>query len=435
MTIKSHILSITNLGTPIVIAQLGTIVQSFADTIMVGQYGTAELSAAGFVNNVFNLILFFILGLSYSTTPVVGAFWGQGKKDEARRSLKESIIVSTIGSFAIMALLSILYINLDVLDQPKELYPLIRPYFLILLTSLPFVGMFNSLKQYSDATGDTRTPMWVMIGSNVFNIIGNYLLIFTLNLGLLGAGIATLAARILMATAMHMALRRETSPLPPSKEGIMNLAKMGLPISIQLCLEACSFNVCAIFMGWISAPSLAAHQVMCTVSQLCFMVHYGIGAAAAIRISHFCGQKNMLEVRRTAFTAYTMTLTIGVALTAAIVLLRRPITLAFAADGSDSFAQVFNIVMTLMLPFAIYQLGDCTQIIFSNALRGIGKVKNMMIDATIAYILVSIPLSYYFGFHLSATPSPQGVWFGTPFGLSTAGIIFLARFLYHTKKQ
>ncbi len=402
--------------------------QSFADTMMVGQYGTAELSAAGFVNNVYNLILFFILGLSYSTTPVVGAYWGQGERTKARRALKESLVVSIVGCCAIMVLLGILYFNLDLLHQPTELYPLIRPYYLTLLASLPFVGAFNSYKQYSDATGDTRTPMWVMIGGNVFNIGCNYLFIFALDLGLFGAGIATLLSRMLMAACMAYMLRKEKTAEKVSKNGIWKLAKMGLPISIQLCLEACSFNVCAVFMGWISAPSLAAHQVMCTVSQLCFMIHYGIGAAAAIRISHFCGQKNIEEVRKTAFTAYGMSVVVGLILTTLIILLRKPATMAFTSDE-----EVFEIVMLLMVPFAVYQMGDCTQIIFSNALRGIGKVRNMMIDAAFAYIVVSIPLSYVFGFVLDG--GPQGVWWGTPFGLSTAGVIFLFRFMKYTKKQ
>ena len=76
---NKHCLLITRLGFPLVVAQLGTIVTGFADTIMVGQYGTNELSAAGFTNNVFGLIIYFLLGFSYSTTPVVGAFYGQGR--------------------------------------------------------------------------------------------------------------------------------------------------------------------------------------------------------------------------------------------------------------------------------------------------------------------------------------------------------------------
>ena len=61
--------SIIALGVPLIVGQLGVVLQTFADTMMVGQYGTMELSAAGFVNNMFNMVIFFMLGISYSTVP------------------------------------------------------------------------------------------------------------------------------------------------------------------------------------------------------------------------------------------------------------------------------------------------------------------------------------------------------------------------------
>ena len=64
MKISGRTKAIFILAYPIVIAQLGTIIQGWADTIMVGQYGTPELSAAGFVNNIFNLSLYCLLGSS-----------------------------------------------------------------------------------------------------------------------------------------------------------------------------------------------------------------------------------------------------------------------------------------------------------------------------------------------------------------------------------
>ena len=72
MKSKSLTWSIIALGFPMIVEQLGIVFQTFADTMMVGQYGTMELSAAGFVNNVFNMVIFFMLGISYSTVPMWG---------------------------------------------------------------------------------------------------------------------------------------------------------------------------------------------------------------------------------------------------------------------------------------------------------------------------------------------------------------------------
>ena len=162
------------LAYPIVIAQLGTIIQGWADTIMVGQYGTSELSAASFVNNIFNLSLYCLLGISYATTPIAGALCSQGKFCRLLRVFRESNVVNLLASIIVVLLLLVLYCNIDHLGQPIELLPLIRPYFIALLISLPFLSLFNSMKQFFDALGDTKTPMWTMVGSNILNIILNY---------------------------------------------------------------------------------------------------------------------------------------------------------------------------------------------------------------------------------------------------------------------
>ena len=62
---KQHYKALFALGLPIIIGQLGIIIIGFADTLMVGHYGTSELAAASFVNNMFNLAIIFATGFSY----------------------------------------------------------------------------------------------------------------------------------------------------------------------------------------------------------------------------------------------------------------------------------------------------------------------------------------------------------------------------------
>ncbi len=442
MNHRSRIAAIFTLAYPIVIAQLGTILQGWADTIMVGQYGTPELSAAGFVNNIFNLCIFFLLGISYATTPVVGTLFSQGNYPKVLSTLRESNVVNVLVSLFIVLILFILYLNIDCLRQPVELLSLIRPYFIVLLLSLPFLSLFNSMKQFSDALGDTRTPMWIMIGCNVINLILNYLLIFTFDMGLLGAGIATLMARALMPLAMWLALRHGSllrslhSKIPSSSFPLASspfpfnfqLLKLGLPISIQLCLEASAFNISAIFMGWIGASALAAHQIMATVSSLAFMVYYGIGAAAAIRIAYFMGQNEWDEVRKTAWTSLWMSIASGVVVVSFLCVFGTSIAHIFTTSS-----EVAILFLSFFPPFICYQIGDCLQITYANALRGIKDVRAMMLYAFIAYILVSLPLAYIFAFplHMGAV----GVWWSFPFGLTTAGLCYYFQFRKHYKKQ
>ena len=127
-TNTSHLLPIVRLSIPLIVGQLGVIVQQFADTAMVGHYGTAELSAAGFVGTVFNMFIFFLLGISYSTTPVVGSFFGRGEMADASGTLRESLLVNLCTALLVMLPLPWLYFHLELLNQPTELIPVPRPY-------------------------------------------------------------------------------------------------------------------------------------------------------------------------------------------------------------------------------------------------------------------------------------------------------------------
>lgn len=439
--------SIIKLGIPIIIGQLGSIAQQFADTIMVGQYGTMELAAAGFVNNVFNFVIYFMLGISYASTPVIGASYSQKDYKAVAQSLVDSIVVNFLFSLVIVALLLLLYHNIAILQQPEEIMPYALPYFLIITASMPFMAVFNALKQYSDAVGETKIPMWIMLGANAFNVLLNMPLIFGFELsifnyqfsmealGLFGAGIATLISRILavMALVVVIAKMKKYKELKPSVSTgpeihrMKHLLFLGLPISIQLGLEASSFNICAIFMGWLGSIPLAAHQIMCTISTLCFQIVYGIGAAASVLISQFRGVDDWHNVRRTANTAFFIGIALILMMIGMIQISRYPLVSCFTTSE-----EVVSVVLSLIPCFFIYQFGDCMQITFANALRGIAEVKKLMLYAFISYVIVSIPLSYVFAFIFGW--GGVGVWMGMPFGLTTAGFLFYFEFRSKIKK-
>ena len=476
--ISSHIKAISLLGLPIVVGQLGVIVQGMADTIMVGQYGTPELSASALVNNIYNFIIFFLLGISYATTPITGAAFGQGDDESVSRSLKDSLIVNLSFSAISVFLLTVLYFNLDILGQPEKLMPLVRPYYLTIMLSLPFLAGFNALKQFVEAVGETNIPMRVMLVSNAINIALNAILIYGMmglpEWGLFGAGLATFIARVFLFVTMLVVVFRErrfkvwtgkvkgengklktdssashlsncstergatrseaTEFAHPSSltshrsslSGSFRMARIGLPIAVQLCLESASFNIAGMFMGWIGAIPLAAHQVICTISTLVFMIQYGIGAAAAIRVSQFRGREEWTEVRHATYSAWGLSATFSLLMVGCICLFREPITSIFTSD-----LRVQTLCYSLLPAFVLYQFGDCTQIIFSNSLRALEAVGRMLLYAIIAYLLVSIPMSYLLGIHLGF--GAEGVWYGIPFGLTTAGLLFIYEFRRKTK--
>ena len=110
---QRHYKELIYLGVPIMIGQLGTIILGFADTMMIGHHSAAELSAAGFVNTIFNLAIIFGLGFSYGLTPIIGALYGRGEEQDAGGKLKNSLIANLFIAMFLCLVMGILYLNLD----------------------------------------------------------------------------------------------------------------------------------------------------------------------------------------------------------------------------------------------------------------------------------------------------------------------------------
>ena len=431
---KTHYKELLKLGTPIIIGQLGIILVSFIDTFMVGRHGTEDLAAASFVNNMFNLAIIFATGFSYGLTPVIGKLFGRKKLAEAGTMLKSALLANGIMAGLLVIAMGTLYLNIGNLGQPKELLHLMKPYFIILLMTLPFIMLFNAFKQFFDGITKTKTSMWILLCGNMLNIIGNYLLIFGKcgmpELGLLGAGISTLIARMAM-LAMIFAVFLNKKDYRRYVNGFFNgkitftdlrlLNRIGLPVALQMGMEAASFSLTTIMVGWIGTTSLAAHQIMVTVSQLGFMIYYGMAAAVAVKVSNYSGTGDTADIRRVAAAGFRIIALLAVATSTLIFLLRDKIGGIFTDN-----TEVALLVSQLAIPFILYQIGDGMQSTYSNALRGITDVKPVMFFAFIAYFVISLPSGYIFGFVLDY--GLPGVWMSFPFGLTSAGIMFYLRF-------
>ena len=429
------------MGLPIVIGQLGIILVSFVDTFMVSRHGTNDLAAASFVNNMFNLAIIFATGFSYGLTPIVGKLFGKGKREEAGGMFKNALLANGTMSALLMLAMWVLYLNIGNLGQPTELLGLMRPYYITLLISIPFTLLFNAFRQFADGITDTKTPMWILLTGNVLNIVGNYMLIFGKwgmpELGLLGAGVSTLLSRMAM-LAISLVIFFKSKRLRAYAYGFwkMGIARvrqkelylLGLPVAAQMGMETASFSLATIMVGWIGATALAAHQIMCTVGQLGFMLYYGMGAAVAVKTSNYNGAGETTNIRRVASSGFHLITVMAVITSILVFTLRNHIGGIFTNDQA-----VGMLVAQLAIPFILYQAGDGLQCNYSNALRGIADVKPVMLYAFIAYFVISLPAGYIFGFVFDL--GLPGVWMSFPFGLTSAGLMFYQRFRHTLKKR
>ena len=429
------------IGVPIVLGQLGIVVVGLVDNIMVGHFSTSDLAAASFVNSVFNIPILFGMGFSYGLTPLVGQFFGRGDKFRVGGLLRNSLLANFMIGLFLSVVMGIMYLNVHRMGQPEELLPLIRPYFLLQLTSLVFVMMFNSFKQFADGITDTKTSMWIMLSANLLNIIGNSLLIYGVwglpALGLTGAGISTLASRIFMFVAFAILFFRKQSyrrylvgyhRTTYNTGDLKVLNRMGIMVGLQMGMETALFSISGVMIGWLGTVPLAAHQVVASISTLGFMVYYGVGSAVSIRVSNFFGRGDIAGVRRATLAGAHLLGLLAILVSVFFLLVREHIGWLYTSSED-----VVNLVAVLMVILVFYQFGDSLQIIFANALRGVADVTSMAVISFIGYFVIALPVSYICGFVLDW--GIEGIWLGYPVGLTLTGGMMCWRFYYFLRKK
>lgn len=431
---------ILRLGFPILIGQLGTIVVAFADTTMVGHYSTEALASASFVNNLFNVIVFASLGFAYGLTPLAGALFGRGEKQQIGSLMRSAVAVNVVFALLLTTIMTVVYINVDRLGQPEELLPLIRPYYLTVLAGLIPLALFNIFSQWSYAVNRTRMPMWIILGCNALNILGNYLLIYghwgLPEMGLVGAGISTLISRILSALIIICIFffSRDFTPYRKGfiesradKTGVRSIILTSLPVSFQMIFESGSFTVAAIMAGWIDKISLASFQVIVILGTLGFCVYYSMAAAVSVLVSNAAGLKDMTLMRRTSFAGYRIMLLLATISSAIFVFAGPSVMHLFTEDPL-----VIATSLTLIVPLVMYQYGDATQITFANALRGTSNVLPMVWISFVSYMIVGIPATWLLAFPLSL--GIYGIVLSFSVSLFLAAGLFLWCFMQTTRQ-
>ena len=432
---------IASLGLPILVSQLGAILVAFADNIMVGRYTTEALASASFVNNVFNVAVFCIIGFTYGLTPLVGALFTRREFASIGSMTRIAMWMNTLFTLLVMGIMTVVYLNVDRMGQPAELLPTIRPYFRLYLCGLIPVSLYGVLSQWSYGIGRTALPMWITLAANLINICGNWLLIYgncgCPELGLYGAGLSTLTARIICPLVLFLIFLR-AERFRPYRQGFLHgksgrgcigrVWRTSFPVSLQLTFESGSFTAAAIMVGWLGAIPLAAFQIIVIVGTLGFCIYYSIASAITICVANAAGTGSSHQMRHVAWAGYHIILVLAFTSSVIFVCAGRQLMHLFTED-----AAVLALASTLIFPLVLYQLGDATQIAFSGALRGTSHVMPMLWIAFISYVVCGLPATY-----ILSKPQVLGTYgaiLSFSVALFVAGGLFLYYFLRVTRPR
>ncbi len=430
-----------HLAVPVVLSQVGQVTVSLADTIMVGHVGTTELAASSFTNSVFLIGMLFGLGITLGITPLIGNAFGNNNLKEVIIFLKNGLITHFLAALLLSALMFVVYFFLPLMGQTEEVVELSKPYYLLLCASyLPLI-MFFAVRQFFEGIGNTKMAMIITLTANVINIAVNYLFIYGKfgfpEMGLNGAGLGTLVSRICMPLLFVFFILKNSrfkryfiiaAKQKISKNRIISILKIGIPIGFQIIVEMIAFSVGAIMMGWIGEIPLAAHQVAIGLASITYMISLGISQANTIRVSHQMGNRDLKSLKMAAYASTHLVLVFMSVMGVVFIFSRKLLPYLFTTD-----TDVIQIAAGLLIVAAVFQIFDGLQVVMLSSLRGIADVHFPMFISFFSYLFLGVPTSYIFAFLLGF--GPMGIWYGYLLGLGIAGILFYFRFRHNLKKM
>ena len=429
-----------NLAYPVMLSQLGHVLVGVADNLMVGRLGTIPLAAASLANAVFFLLLTFGIGVSYAITPLVAAADGAHDHPTISEVLKHGLLINMITGVLLFAIVLVGGNGLNFLDQPENVVVLAIPYLAVITFSIiPFM-LFQTFRQFAEGLSMTKQAMYITVSANVINVVLNYIFIFgklgVPAMGLMGAGWATLISRIIMGLMMlnfvyyHKKFKQYREGFSLKNYSMVFVKKMlriGVPAAFQFAFEVSAFAGAAIMIGWFGANALAAHQIALNLVSISYMMASGLSAAATIRVGNQLGRKDIITLRRAAFTIFIM-VTAFMALCGLIFYFGRYYFPTFYINDP----QVINLAASLIIIAAFFQLSDGVQVVSLGALRGLKDLKVPTIVTFIAYWVLGLPIGYWLG--LKYNYGSEGIWIGLLIGLTTAALLLSIRFNRLTKK-
>jgi MATE family multidrug resistance protein len=439
--LSSEIRSTLRLAAPVMLSQLGHVTVSVADSVMVGRLGTVPLAAASLANVIFHVILMFAIGVSYGLTPLVAQAHGRGDSEAPARYLRHAMLLNFVLSVVLFLVVLALGPGLALLEQPQDVVREALPYLNIITFSLVPLMLFQTFRQFAEGLSNTRVAMLVIIGSNVVNVFLNYLLIYGNwgfpALGLEGAGLASLAARVVMGLAMlwyvwQAASYRVYRPAfrfgPYRRADLAQLLRLGIPAGLQYLFEISAFGIAVIMMGWISTEALAAHQISINLVAVSYMLASGISAAATVRVGFTLGQRRYEDLRRVGLVLFAMVCLLMGSSAVIFILGREGLPALYIND-----TVVVALAAQLLVIAGLFQLSDGVQVVALGALRGLGDVKLPTLVTFVAYWLLALPAAYLLGFRFGF--GAVGIWCGLLLGLSVAALTLSWRYFQLVRRM
>jgi putative MATE family efflux protein len=261
------------LSMPIVVTNLFQTAYNLADTFWLGQYSTDALAAISFAFPMVFLLISLGMGISVAGSVLVAQYTGAGEEREAEYAASQTMTFAAIAS-VLLGVTGYFLVEefLAVMGASQNVLPMATDYMEVISLGLLFMFGFAVFVALMRGYGDTITPMLVMFGSVVLNIVIDPFLIFGWwafpELGIEGAAYATVFSRALALVVGLAIMFRGTQgveihlrDMVPDMTYLRRLVRIGLPASVEGTGRALSMNLLLFIVALFPDTVVAAYGI------------------------------------------------------------------------------------------------------------------------------------------------------------------------------
>ena len=420
---------------PLMAEQLLITMMGMVNTVMVTHVGPAAISAVSLVDSINVLVIQAFYAMGAGGTIVCAQYLGHQETENANRAARQTLLVITFLSAVIMLLCIVLnrsMLSLIFGAVEEEVLDAAEVYFFFSALSYPFIALYDSGSSIFRAQGQTRFPMLMSALANLFNIIGNVVLVLWLQMGVAGAAISTLAARAFCALVVMWRLAhpkgiqpivvKEYRKIRPQMSLIRNILRIGIPAGIENGMFQFGKLAIQSTVSTMGTAEIAAQAMTNILENLNGIAGIGIGIGLMTIVGQCLGAGREDEA---VYYIKKLTLIGEVVIIASCLLvfvLARPITIIGGMEAQSADLCVSMVTwITIVKPIIWSQA-----FIPAYGMRAAGDVKFSMILSCISMWAFRVTLCTFLCRCMGV--GPIGVWIGMFTDWTVRGFVFLWRF-------
>ena len=416
------------LSYPAILAQLSFVMMQYIDTSMVGHLGAAAGASIGLVSTCMWLLSGFCgacgSGFSVQVAHLIGANDFKNARVVLRQALLTALIFSGVISVIGMAIAGPLP---HWLGGSPEIISDSTKYFFIVAACLPFMQIDWLCASVLQVSGNMKVPSFLSIGMCVLDVCFNYLFIYVLDMGVVGAAIGTGLAELITALAMlyfvtvrspELNLRQDRGSFRPTSKVLNKALSIGGPMALQMVLIRGGYIAATVIVAPLGIIAIAANSFAITAESFCYMPGYGIADAATALVGQSVGATRKELAKR--FAWITTLLGMGIMGVLGILMyIFAPQLMGMLTPD----AAVIDLGARCLRIEAFAEVGYAASIVIYGAFVGAGDTKwPSIMNFTSMWIVRIIPAIF-----LVKVYGLVGFWIAMATELTFRGIIFLVR--------